>query len=250
MKTVERKELKGNALRTALKNFWRGLWDGSHSTTWYVAGGIVLLIIGLIVAWWLYSSITADSRSKLWVRFDNIGSTDAMKDEGKNNEEQKVAYVVSNIDQMARENAGTVPARAARFLEARLLLARGVEKLGAWLAETNPTAREKLENAPEYLQKAAKTYADLSKESSDVPALQQEALLGAAKAYESLGDLETAKKFYKQLADIKPEAGKPESAHVQQAKAFLADLDNAEKGKDITQFYATVKEKLNSATPK
>ncbi len=225
MKAEERKVLKSNALLTALKGFWSGLWEGTRSTSVYVGALVVALVVGVAVAWWVYSSVNADNRSKLWLKVDDLASLKDMPAEDKADPQKQVKFVKDNMEKLARENPGTMQARVARLEEARLLLLNGMERI----ALADPDAAENV-------RQAGKLYADLAKESADFPAAQQEALLGAAKANEGVGDLEAARKFYQQLADAKPE-----SKVTELAKAGLKNLDDPE----VQKFYGLLKQQLD-----
>ena len=71
-------------------------------------------------------------------------------------------------------------------------LYEGLRQLG------NASFRKK---ALEDVQKAAELFDQLSEEVADKPLLHQQALLGAAKAHEGLGDADQARKYYRQLKE-------------------------------------------------
>jgi len=75
------------------------------------------------------------------------------------------------------------------------------------------------------VRQAGESYARLADEVKDVPPLAREALLNAGKAYESLGEVDTAKTYYGRLAQEFPDIGEAQAA--QKAVAKL-DADAAE----------------------
>ncbi len=110
--------------------------------------------------------------------------------------------------------------RLARLEEARRDLYDGVRNIGgAGSARTQ---------ALESIKKSADLYSKLVDECADRPLLHQQALMGAAKANESLGDYEQARTFYDQL--VKKYA---DSALGKEAGEQLKRLDDAEKNGDL-----------------
>ncbi|MGL4554996.1 MAG: tetratricopeptide repeat protein, partial [Gemmataceae bacterium] len=84
----------------------------------------------------------------------------------------------------------SVQGRMRDFKEARLNLGEGVRLLGVNRA-----------GAVTRLQAAVKKYEELLQTAGRVPLLQQEALWGAAKGNEALGELDKAKEWYTKLAN-------------------------------------------------
>ena len=117
-----------------------------------------------------------------------------------------------------RTLSGTPQGRLLRFKEARMNMSQGLRLLGVHRA-----------SALERIQKATETYEDLLKSAGRVPLLHQEALAGAAKGSETLGDLEQAKKWYESLArDYKSSALGEDAAkqlkRLDESKAELREL--------------------------
>ncbi len=103
-----------------------------------------------------------------------------------------------------------MPARAARFQKARVELREGLRSICS--ADQRPKAIEDVEQARQ-------GFVELAAECKDSPLLQQEALLGAAQAEESLigvptkddpaksrGSLERAVDLYRQIVKAYPKA--------------------------------------------
>jgi tetratricopeptide (TPR) repeat protein len=91
-----------------------------------------------------------------------------------------------------KELQGHLQGRLARLEEARRDLYDGLRDLGV-----NGAARTQ---ALENIKKAAEIYDALVTECADNPVLHQQTLMGAAKAHESLGQYDEARKFYQQLS--------------------------------------------------
>ncbi len=70
-------------------------------------------------------------------------------------------------------------------------------------------------------------YVKLIDESGDAPALAQEALMGAAKASETIGDIDQAKKYYEKLAKDHAQTvyGKDASKRLERINSGKDDLD-------------------------
>src|SRR5262249_8807924 len=153
------------SLGRALQN----MKEGPSQRTMLWAGLIVLVVVLFLVWRWVKSS-SEESDSLLWLRWDNL-------------------YTPSEVQKFADEAKGTTQGRVARFQLARFHVHNGVQTRGS----NKSDGREEL-------QKGAKAYEDLVEETRDLPVMQQEALKGAANAYESLGDLDKARSLYERLA--------------------------------------------------
>ena len=153
--------------------------------------GLVLIAIGL--GYYLYQSSHTDT-SKLWTKLDSAAST-------------------ADLEQIAKDNGGTIPARTARFEVARILLSEGVQNLGSHTQHLSSVDK---------LEKVRTLYEELGNEARDMPLLAQEAMMGAAKAEESLsgstknnqalGSLDRALELYQKLADAQPETFQTKAA--------------------------------------
>jgi tetratricopeptide (TPR) repeat protein len=210
MKAQHRKELKTNSLAEALGEFVQGL-KAPPSTTTIVFWVFVLLAVGLGIGWWFWSAQAAQTASALWLQDANATNLD-------------------ELQSIADKNPGTVAARVARFQKARVQLRKGLDGMCALFEKERTEAQKQIEEA-------GQLYEQLAKE-ADHPVLVQEALLGAATAKESLGDVDGALAFYKQLADHKPE-----SPVTKQAAEHVKKLE--ENAAAVKEFYAQFKD-LNS----
>ena len=221
MKAEHRKELQTNSLASYLARAIDHLKSG-HTTT--IILGIAVAVVLLYAAWRYFGGRGASSSTQLWIKLDQITADDQLKP-------------------FADAYPGTTQGRTAKFWEARALSQRGPEKLG------NPDERAK---AVQDLIKARELYQELAPLCRAEPILQQEAMMGVARAEESLigvpdpadpkqpaGTLDRAVAYYEELA-----VKFPESAQGKAARQRADDLKkNPEK---IQSFYA----KLNKADSK
>jgi hypothetical protein len=205
MKAEHRKELQTNVLADRLGKAIQGMKEGPSRGTLLIVGGAAL--IGLLAfVWWYFWSTSQAAESARWAQWDSLSTPAALDSFAQN-----------------KENQGTPQGRLARFQIARLSLLGGLSKLGSDRA-----------GALESVRKAAGLYEGLANEASELPLLQQEALLGAGKAHEALGDVEKAKGYYKKLADSHPDTAFGKDARAQ--------LDRLEKdGKDLQELAAEPK---------
>jgi len=175
MKAEHRKELHTNALADRLGKTFQSMKEGPSRNT-VLVGGLVLLALALVFSWRYFAASARENDSARWLRWDTL-------------------FAPKHLETFAddKEVQGTSQARLALFQLARLQLHQGLRDLGSSRAR-----------ARESITKATRTYEKLVDESRDVPLLQQEALLCAAKGYESLGDLQKARTLYDRLAQEHP----------------------------------------------
>lgn len=214
MKAEHRKELHTNLLADRMGRFLQGMKSGPKTKSmlgWVFA----ILAVGIFAVWQLVSSATSAQRSSLWVQIDS-----ALYDPPET--------MADSLEAIAQANKGTLPARAARFQTARLLLQQGLETF----------ASDRRAEAIRKIQRARDLYAQLARECLDAPLLDQEALMSVAKAEEALIGLpkpsvenasedaatytfEEAVERYRQLANKYPESqlGKAAAAHVKELEA-------------------------------
>lgn len=170
MKAEERKSLEQNSLVQGLEEAYEGIKKGPSSTFLYWAIGIVavLLVLGLF-RYFMMSSETITSNR--WASLSQ-------------------AVFAPQVEALAAKSEwqDTPQGRLARFKEARLEMSTGLRELGI-----NPKSGQ------EHLLNAAGHYEALIKASARVPLLHQEALWGAARARESLGELDKAREHYQKL---------------------------------------------------
>jgi hypothetical protein len=201
MKAEHRKELETNVLVDKLGRAYQGLKQGPSRGT-VVFFGVVLLGVVLWGAWRYFSTSSARANSERWMKVDD-------------------AVFPAQLDGLVedKEIQGTTQGRAARFKEARRQLRDGLRDLGGGGNE-----------AAEKVRRGISLYEELLKESTPLPVLRQEALMGAAQGYEALGELDKARELYRRLADDKESA---ESALGKEAKKQLERLDDDNNKRDL-----------------
>ncbi len=228
MKAEHRKELETNVLADRMGKLVESVRTGPTGS---LRVGIVigLVIVALGLGYYLYQASHGDT-SKLWTQLD------AAKDP-------------KELEELANANHGTIPARTARFELARIFLADGVRNLGSSVKP--PDSPQTLhEVAVESLEKARTTYAELSGEVRDLPMLAQEAMMGAAKAEESLcgstgpdnqprGSLDRALELYQKLADAQPE-----TFQTQAARDKVKELQDPAARAKLQEFYVKLNQQV------
>jgi hypothetical protein len=189
----------------------------------------VVLAVGTYLFWQIAASATQSNYSALWARVDAATHKDRL--EG-----------ATELREIVRENAATLPGRTARFAIARELFKQGQEHL---------TASER-KGAAEPIKSARLLYEELAGQCADSPLLLQEALMGIAKADEALvgittpddpkKDLEKALASYRRLADQYPNSvlGKAAAERVQELES---NLDQ------VAKFYEGLKQAAGPSTP-
>jgi hypothetical protein len=201
MKAEHRKELESNALAQQLTKAYEGLKQGpSRSTVVWISVIVgVILVVGLFRYFWTSSRATD---SKRWGELDEI-------------------VFPEQLDGLLKDKtlAGTPQGRMAQFMEARLNLAQGLRGQGS----NHSTAVERL-------RKARDAYEELARQSGRVPLLHQEALWGAAKANEALGDYPRAVELYERL-----QKEYSASALGKDAEKQIERLRNEANEKDLNQ---------------
>jgi hypothetical protein len=210
MKAEHRKELRTNVLYDRLTHLWQDLKAGPNTATIVICLAI-LLVAGAVVAWRLIRSSQLASQSAAWVKVYNADSIDQYQD-------------------IAKAEAQSPPALAARFEEARSQLRHGLEKLASNDEKERNEAADQVKNAGDL-------YAQLVNDARDHPLLVQEALMGAAKARESLGELDEALKHYHDLA-----GRRPESDLTRQAEQSAKELEDPATKEKVKAFYDQLKQ--------
>jgi tetratricopeptide (TPR) repeat protein len=176
MKAQHRKELETNVLADRLGGLVQGMKEAPSRGT-LLAGGLILLVVALVLVWRFVAHSAEERSSERWLRWQ----------EAANAEE---------LEALARENPDKPQARLARFQLARRSLYQGLRDLGS------PLVRKE---ALDRVRAAAEDYEKLARDAGDTPALAREALLNAAKAYETLGDVGNARRLYEELAKADPQ---------------------------------------------
>ncbi len=172
MKAEHRKELMTNTLANRLGEAVHGMKDGPSRSTVFVLAAVGLIVI-LVLVWRYLATSGEEADSARWLKWDSVVTPEQLK-----------AFVEN------KEVEDQAQGRLARLEEARRSLYDGLRQLGN--AGTRKKALEELKNASELYEKLATEFADK-------PLLHQQALMGAAKAFESRGDAEQARRYYQQL---------------------------------------------------
>jgi tetratricopeptide (TPR) repeat protein len=201
MKAEHRKELMTNTLANRLGEAVQTMKEGPSRGTIFVLAAVGVIVI-LALVWRYLATSGEESDSAQWLKWDSLATPEQLK-----------AFVEN------KEIEGQAQGRLARLEEARRSLHEGLRQLG------NAGTRKK---ALEELKGAAGLYDKLAQECADKPLLHQQVLMGAAKANESLGEVEQARKYYQQLQD---KYGK--SVFGQEAAEQIQRLDAAEKNGDF-----------------
>jgi hypothetical protein len=207
MAQTDRKELVTNDLAKGLTSAYEGLKKGpSRGTIIFLAVVLAVVLLSILGYWWRASSRTTES--KRWQVFDGAVFP---------------SEIVDSLEE--KDLQGSNQLTALRFQNARMKLSEGVREMG------DPSTRKK---GREKVGEARDTYVELSKKSTSLsPVLNQEALWGAAKAYEALGhsdDLDEAIKLYEKLRKEYPS-----SAMGKDAKKQLQRLNDKETRQKIIE---------------
>ncbi|HEV3237300.1 MAG TPA: tetratricopeptide repeat protein [Gemmataceae bacterium] len=210
MKAQHRKELQTNVLADRMGRIIQSAKAGPNQTM-LIIGGAVLVILAVILGWLYYSKVSSQNRSSLWLKVEEASD-------------------LEDLEKIAKENPNTVPGRVARLQWARTLYRQGIEKL------YSVTDRDK---AKESLEKARDLYDQLAKELTDSPVMIQEAMMGSAKARESLGEIDGAASAYEKLAKDFPKSALGKEAE-ERAKQLR------DKGTEVKDFYTELNKLADS----
>jgi tetratricopeptide (TPR) repeat protein len=228
MKAEERKGLETNTLVTLLKKSAEDLKHGPSRTTLTVVGVIALVVVLYLVWRWFAMGATAADSAR-WLRWEELSDPEELSkapnkdDRAPTSPRERQEYQqITLLEQFIKANPGSTQERMARFQLARLLLGRGVRDLG-----TLGTRRQALED----LDRAAGLYEKLSRESTGVALLQEEALLNAGKAREARSELDRARQHYRQLEKDYPrsEFGQVAAQQLKRLETNKGDLEALEK---------------------
>jgi tetratricopeptide (TPR) repeat protein len=189
MKADQRKELQRNDLAASIEKLMSGVSDGpSKNTMMYVTlvvVGVALLFTGYYT-WHYFSEESKTKDSDRWEELNRINSANAW------------TVATEDLQRFAddKKNAGTPQARMARFELARY-----------WSQSSRDVAAPgRKGDALANVKKGRDLYAKLVDESGDAPLLAQEALMGAARGSETLGEFDQARKHYEKLAKDYPQS--------------------------------------------
>lgn len=203
MKAEERKALERNELAVELGKAIETLKHGpSRSTMIYLAIALFGILAILLFRWfWSSSELAA---SKRWVNLDEI------------------VFPTQLATAVEGDLKDTPQGRLAKFKQARMLLSLGIQDFA-----TNHSLAQK------NLSEGTRLYEELIDKSTRIPLLHQEALWGAAKGNESLGEIEKAKKYYTELSEkyASTSLGKDAAKQLQRLKAALerGEIDELQK---------------------
>jgi tetratricopeptide (TPR) repeat protein len=201
MKAEHRKELVTNTLANRLGEAVQNMKEGPSRGTIIVLSAIGLIVI-LVLIWRYLATSAEEADSARWLKLDSLTTPEQLK-----------AFVED------KDAEGQVQGRLGRLEEARRSLHEGLRQLG------NTGTRKK---AQEDIHRAAELYDKLADEWADKPLLHQQVLMGAAKAYESLGEADQARKYYQRL---KEKYG--ETVFGRDAAEQLQRLETAEQNGDF-----------------
>jgi tetratricopeptide (TPR) repeat protein len=223
-----RHNLEKNTLADSLNRVVQALKEGPSRSTWIVVG-IVVAAVALYFVWNYFSKSSDEKSSARWYtafRLFDGESVTAPADEK--------SLPLSNeaeLEKFVKEHDGTVQAKVCRFYLARLAMARGEGRLGGL----------ERDGALEHVRKAAGLYEKLAGETSDWPDLHQQALLGAGKAHEALGDFSQALKHYNQFVS---DYSNPKSAFLDDATAGQERLkEGSDSRKELEALQARLSRK-------
>ncbi len=197
MKAEHRKELETNVLADSVGRTLKGLKEGPSRGTW-VALSMVGVVLILFFTWRIVKQHAETSSSDLYLKWAALATP-------------------AELEAFAKDNAGTMQGRLARFRLARLDMAEGIANVGT------PQLRAE---ALDHMRKAGELYKELANETGSQSILQQEALLNAGKAFETLDELDTARGFYSRLQKSYPNtyAGKDAEDALKRLEGDSPDL--------------------------
>jgi hypothetical protein len=208
MKAEERKALATNDLAKGLETVADSVVHPPKTALYWGLGLGAIAIVALLFVFFVWSSNAASSAR--WISLDDSTFPEQL--------------ALLGADASLKD---TAQGRLLEFKEARLALADGMRTLGLNRA-----------GAVKSLKSAADKYESLLKSVGKIPLLHQEALAGAARANEALGEIDKARKLYSQLAD-----GYKNTALGNDAKKQLARLEaNATELKDLVKEFAPPKD--------
>jgi hypothetical protein len=207
MKAEERKVLQKNDLAAGIEKLMSGVTEGpSKNTVMYAVLGVVAiaLVVTMIWTWKYFANQSELADADRWEELNRINGTNAW---------------TVNTDELKRfaedkNNVGTAQARVARFE-----LARFWSQSDRDLANSIPERRN---DALNNVKKGRDLYVELIAEAGEVPDQVQEALMGAAKGSETLGDIDQAKKYYEKV-----NKDYPQTAYGKDAAKQLDRLNNS-----------------------
>lgn len=217
MKAEHRKELQTNELADSVGKLIQAVRTGPSRSTLWLLGGVVLAILTFVGIRHLVRS-NQQQASAAWVRADEANR--------KLSQASDLGQVDKILEELAATPEGqqTLADRTVQFTRARTLLRLGLERMYAELERDKARA---------HIEQAEKLYAELAAQTGSQPILHQEALMGRAKALESLGRVDDALPVYEQLAKRYPNSARGKAAE-ERAKYLQDHLEQ------VQQFYGAL----------
>jgi hypothetical protein len=216
MKAEHRRELQTNVLADQMGRLIKGMKTPGRTSSalgWTFAA---LIIVAIVVWQYLAGSALTDS-SALWLDADAATHDNPVS-------------MMKRLGDLGQDNPGTLAGRTANFELARMFFEEGES------VSTSTLRTDSLKS----LEHARDLYEELSRNCADEPLLKQEALMGVAKAQESLAgsknpaatqdDLEKAIASYKRLANAYPDSFLGKAA-ADRAKALEVGMN------EVVKFY-------------
>jgi hypothetical protein len=233
MKAEQRHRLETNSLADRMGRVVETVRSAPATQSLALWLGIIVVLI-VIIAWQFFRSAGHAETSALWRTLD-AGTRDT-------------GDFPQSLQSLVDDHPGTTVATSAGFQLARVKLQEGQVNLGNSLEMDRKDAIKKLLDA-------RNKYANLAKESADIPLLMQESLLMQAKIDESLIGVpdpekptETLSTLAKAKSAYEAVATKyPDSAAGLAAKKRLEDLEKNQA--QIEAFYTKYNELLTSTRP-
>jgi len=201
MKAQHRHQLHTNILADRVGRLFQGMKSTPKATSMLV-WVLVLLSFGTFAIWQYWGHATETQHSAVWTQVD-----EATHDPRAG---------LKELQDIGAQNPGTIAGRTAEFELARSYLQNGTESFSSF----------RNDEAIKSLKEALRLYKELAPQCADAPLLAQEALMGIAKAKESLvgvpteenheedyGTLDQALAAYQKLAEKYPASVLGEAAH-------------------------------------
>lgn len=227
MKAEHRKESPAHVVTAHARRILNDL-KARPSTSSLVFWLVVVLVAILALGWYGYSRWENKTSSLQWSKLDRASS-------------------LGELEGVQKEYPNTIADVVARFEQARVLLRQGLEKYAAADEAERKDARDKIKQAGDLYERLAGDvlqYGSLNGQGGPGPLWRQEALRGAAKAAESLGDLDAARKYYGQLADARPQ-----TELTKDAAEVVKKLDDPDRRKKLQEFYDKLLGPKGTAAP-
>jgi hypothetical protein len=206
MKAEERKQLQKNDLVAGIEKLMTTVKEGpSNNAVMYTTLTVIgVALVVILVTTWIY--FTNESTSAAALRWEDLNSINSANAWSVNPDE---------LERFAKDpkNVGTPQARLARFELARY-----------WMQDARKLASDPFlarAEAISNVKKGRDLYKELANESGDMPPQAQEALMGAAKGSETIGEIDEARKYYEKL-----QKEYPQSVYGQEAAKQLKRLSD------------------------